>query len=83
MAPSTHGPGGARPGSFGLRRPRARHPGLQTANLIFDLAEPGWRAEDHGVELPLSVKTLADVKQLRDKFGLKDDALQHIDRALE
>jgi hypothetical protein len=57
--------------------------GLQTANLIFDLAENGWRAEDHDVELPLSVKTLADVKQLRDRFGLKDDALQHIDRAME
>ena len=35
------------------------------------------------MELPLSAKTLADVEQLRDKFGLKDDALQHIDRALE
>lgn len=57
--------------------------GLQAANVIFELAENGWRAEDHAVELPISIKTLADVKQLRVKFGLKDDALQHIDRALE
>jgi hypothetical protein len=57
--------------------------GLQTANVIFELAENGWRAENHAVELPISIKTLADVKQLRAKFGLKDDALQHIDRALE
>jgi hypothetical protein len=57
--------------------------GLQTANVIFELAETGWRADQHGVELPISIKTLADVKQLRAKFGLKDDALQHIDRALE
>ena len=57
--------------------------GLQTANLIFELAENGWHAENHAVELPISIKTLADVKQLRAKFGLKDDALQHIDRALE
>ena len=55
--------------------------GLQTANLIFELAENGWRADEHAVELPISIKTLADVKQLRDRFGLKDDALQHIDRA--
>jgi putative ABC transport system substrate-binding protein len=57
--------------------------GLQAANLIFDLSDNGWRAEEHGVELPLSVKTLADVRELREKFGLKDDALQHIDQALE
>ena len=57
--------------------------GLQAANVIFELADNGWRAEDHAVELPISIKTLADVKQLRAKFGLKDDALQHIDRALE
>ena len=57
--------------------------GLQTANLIFDLAENGWRADDHPVELPISIDTLADVKQLRAYFGLKADALQHIDRPLE
>jgi len=57
--------------------------GLQTANLIFDLAENGWRADEHDVELPLSVKTVADLKQLRDAFGLKQDALRHIDQALE
>jgi len=57
--------------------------GLQTANLIFDLGESDWRADEHDVELPLSVKTVADLKQLRDTFGLKEDALRHIDRALE
>ena len=57
--------------------------GLQTANLIFDLEENDWKADEHDVELPLSVKTLADLKQLRDAFGLKADALRHIDRALE
>ncbi len=57
--------------------------GLQTANLIFDLAENGWRADQHPVELPISINTLADVRQVRAQFGLKDDALQHIDRPLE
>jgi hypothetical protein len=57
--------------------------GLQAANVIFELADNGWRADQHTVELPISIKTLADVKQLRAKFGLKADALQHIDRPLE
>src|SRR5581483_9052153 len=29
------------------------------------------------------VKTVVDLKQLRDNFGLREDALRHIDRALE
>jgi hypothetical protein len=57
--------------------------GLQAANLIFDLRESGWRADQHPVELPISINTLADVRQVREHFGLKDDALQHIDHPLE
>lgn len=57
--------------------------GLQTANLIFDLKDSGWNAADHDVELPVSVKTIADLKQLRDTFGLKEGALRHVDKALE
>jgi ABC-type uncharacterized transport system substrate-binding protein len=57
--------------------------GLQAANLLFDLAENNWRAESHPVELPLSVKTVVDVKWIQAHFGLRPDALKHIDRALE
>jgi ABC-type uncharacterized transport system substrate-binding protein len=57
--------------------------GLQAANLIFDLSENDWRVEGHPVELPLSVKTVVDVKQVRANFGLRADALKHIDRVLE
>jgi hypothetical protein len=57
--------------------------GLQTANLIFDVADDGWRVEDHAIELPLSVKTIVDVKQARENFGLQPDALRHIDRVAE
>jgi putative ABC transport system substrate-binding protein len=57
--------------------------GLQAANLIFDLSENDWQVEGHPVELPLSVKTVVDVKQVRANFGLRADALKHIDRALE
>jgi hypothetical protein len=57
--------------------------GLQAANLIFDLSSEGWQAQAHDVELPLSVKTVVDVKQLGNTVGLKDDALRHIDKAVE
>ncbi|HJX64009.1 MAG TPA: hypothetical protein VJ860_08655 [Polyangia bacterium] len=57
--------------------------GLQTANLLFELAEDDWRAETHPVELPLSVKTVVDVRLVRANFGLRPDALKHIDKALE
>ena len=57
--------------------------GLQTANLIFDVADDGWRVEDHAIELPLSVKTIVDIKQARESFGLQPDALRHIDRVAE
>ena len=57
--------------------------GLQAANLIFDLADNDWNVSDHAIELPLSVKTVVDVKQVREHFGLRPDALQHVDRALD
>ena len=57
--------------------------GLQAANLLFELAEDGWRVETHPVELPLSVKTVVDVRLVRANFGLRPDALKHIDKALE
>jgi putative ABC transport system substrate-binding protein len=57
--------------------------GLQAANMIFDLADNDWNVQDRAIELPLSVKTVVDVKQVRERFGLKPDAQQHIDRPLE
>jgi hypothetical protein len=57
--------------------------GLQAANLIFDLADSGWNFNDRGIELPLSVKTVVDIKQVRERFGLKEGALRHIDRPLD
>jgi putative ABC transport system substrate-binding protein len=57
--------------------------GLQAANLIFDLSDNDWQVESHAVELPLSVKTVVDIKLVRANFGLQPDALKHIDKALE
>jgi hypothetical protein len=57
--------------------------GLQAANLLFDLAGNNWNVGEHAIELPLSVKTVVDVKQVRDRFGLRAGALQQIDQALD
>lgn len=57
--------------------------GLQAANLIFDLADNNWKIEGRGLDLPLSVKTIVDMKQARERFGLKPNAERHIDRPLE
>ena len=46
--------------------------GLQAANLLFDLSENDWRVE-----------TVVDVRLVRANFGLRPDALKHIDKALE
>lgn len=57
--------------------------GLQAANLIFDLADNDWKITKRTIEQPLSVKTVVDLKQVRERFGLKPDALPHIDRPLD
>jgi len=57
--------------------------GLQAANMLFDLSESNWQVEHFQVELPLSVRTIVDVKLVRANFGLRPDALKHIDHALE
>ena len=57
--------------------------GFQAANLIFDLLDSDWDVDGHAVELPLSVKTVVDVKSVKASFGLREDALRHIDKALE
>jgi putative ABC transport system substrate-binding protein len=57
--------------------------GLQAANLLFELADTNWQVESHPVELPISVKTVVDIRQVRTNFGLRPDALKHVDKALE
>ncbi len=57
--------------------------GIQTANLILDLADDGWRIDRHPVELPVSTISVLDVEQARVKFGLRPDALNRVDRPME
>lgn len=57
--------------------------GTQAANLIFDLAENEWQARAHDVELPVSTSTILDARQAAERFGLRPDALNRVDRVLE
>ncbi len=57
--------------------------GIQTARLILRVAESGWRADQHPVELPISTLTLANVARLREQAGLRPDAASLIDEPVE
>lgn len=57
--------------------------GVQAANLLFDLADNDWNARDHSVELPLSTKIVLDIRQARDRFGLREGALAKVDEVVE
>lgn len=61
------------------------HPslGAQVANMIFDLADSEWQAdEDVPVQVPVSTVSTIDLNQARERLALRDDALQKIDRVL-
>jgi hypothetical protein len=57
--------------------------GVQTANVVLDLAESGWQAKAHPVELPVSTLTVVNVGLARAQFGLRADALRLVDKAIE
>jgi hypothetical protein len=57
--------------------------GVQAANLILDLADEGWTATQHPIELPLSTTSVLDIARARDQFGLRDDALKQVDQLVE
>jgi putative ABC transport system substrate-binding protein len=58
--------------------------GVQAANILFDLADNHWILPPGAqVQLPLSTTTTLDLVQVRDRFSLRFDALQHVDRILE
>lgn len=57
--------------------------GVQAANLILDLAEDGWDAAHHPIELPLATTSVLDVARARARFGLRDDALKYVDQMVE
>lgn len=58
--------------------------GTQAANVIFDIADEGWRLPSaYQTQEPLSIKTTLDLVQVRERFHLLPDALAHVDRVLK
>ena len=58
--------------------------GSQAANLLFDIADNGWvLPSDAEIQLPLSTTTSIDLVQAKERFELREDALQKVDRVLE
>jgi hypothetical protein len=58
--------------------------GVQTANRVFDLADVDFRLEaGDDVDLPLSTTTTVDLVQARERFALRQDALEQVDHILE
>jgi hypothetical protein len=58
--------------------------GVQTANLLFDIADNQWQVPaETRVQLPLSTTTTVDLTQVRERFNLRHDALAQVDRILE
>jgi ABC-type uncharacterized transport system substrate-binding protein len=57
--------------------------GVQTANLVFDLAEQGFKLRDRGIKLPISIKTLVPLERGRLHFGLKPGGLESVEQVSE
>jgi putative ABC transport system substrate-binding protein len=57
--------------------------GVQAANVLFEIADSGWKAGDHPVELPVSTVTVVNMRQVREHFGLREGASRRIDKAIE
>ncbi len=58
--------------------------GAQAASVLLDLADNGWSlADDAPIQLPLSTTTTIDLVQARERFVLRADALQKVDRVLQ
>jgi hypothetical protein len=57
--------------------------GVQAANILVELADSGWNAGGHPVELPVSTSTVVNMRQVQDRFGLREGASAHIDKSLQ
>jgi hypothetical protein len=57
--------------------------GVQTANLLLQVAEEKWEAKRRPVQLPVSTLTLVNMQQARERYRLRAGALERIDRKIE
>jgi hypothetical protein len=58
--------------------------GAQAASMLLDIAEDDWQMQSgQRIELPLSTTTTIDLVQTNERFTLKKDALQQVDRIVQ
>jgi len=58
--------------------------GSQAASLLYDIADNAWQLpEGSEIQAPLSTTTSVDLVQAKERFELRADALQKVDRVLE
>jgi hypothetical protein len=58
--------------------------GAQAASSIYDIRDAGWQLPgDSESQLPLSVTTILDIRQARERLPLRSDVVQHVDRIIE
>jgi len=58
--------------------------GAQAAGLVMNIADAGWVVStEASIQLPLSTTTTIDLAQARERFALRNDALQQVDNVLE
>lgn len=57
--------------------------GVQSANLVFQIADNNWRVTEIGVQLPLSVKTVVNMRQAEKNLTLRKGALRGIDHVAD
>jgi hypothetical protein len=72
----------ARFGTFAVL-PDLEAMGVQAANVLFEISESGWRAGEHPVELPVSTLTVVNMRQVKERFGLREGAARRIDKVIE
>jgi hypothetical protein len=56
--------------------------GMQTASLVFEVADRGWDASSVARQLPISIETVVDAHQVEAHFALKPGALERIDHVV-
>lgn len=58
--------------------------GTQAGSMVFDIADENWQLESRPVvQLPLSTTTTIDLTQAKERFTLREEALQRIDKILQ
>lgn len=57
--------------------------GVQTSELLLELADNDWRVPDNDAQLPLSTTTTFDLKHSAERFQLRSGALAQVDRIIQ